>query len=663
MKYLLFIPFLILLSTQIHGQGKLLLVGGGSESNNGWSDDPYRWMVDQAENKRIAIISSTAGNDPEWLVNYFVSLGATRARNFEFSARVTEDADGIYDSLMTYDAFFFKGGDQWIYYLYFNNTDVEKAIVDKFAQGGVMGGTSAGMAILGQYTYTAEKSSLTPFEGLENVFNENITIADDFAPLLSGYITDTHFLERGRLPRLNSMQANYFLKNDIEIKGIACDDQTAIAIDENNIGTVYGNGGAYIYIPSEISAEDDKWTGSHRAIHLSQGMRVNLISTEIEEGPKTSSQAVVEESTNNNILLCGSNWIDQNSPCVQAIAAQEDTLIIITGASRLTAATLLQALSALGKKDALVLSATSDNNDESLWKLRNTIRRSKNLVFIENNFEGLNDFLNNGPTGQLLKSHMHRDHVYSAFFGQDCKLAGKMYCENNLSEPNLAFNGQLVYKEGLGLLANSIVTPEAFEQGRENFYENNTLNGLYALSANDLAYAMYPGSNSWVSLFQQEDNNYLKADGRFGTVVVKNTSDFHEAFTVKAGVNPRNNASFDQLEIYVLNNENHISVGQTLLKEDPDYEYESAPETIITSIEPTETDYLIYPTITESTVNVYVHDDCIFRLIKSSGVLAKEIELGQGDHIVDINGKGVFIIQLIRKSDQIVVNSQKIVKF
>ena len=49
--------FLFLFSTSFtFSQGSLVLIGGGSESNGGWSDSPYTWALDQSQNRKVAVI-------------------------------------------------------------------------------------------------------------------------------------------------------------------------------------------------------------------------------------------------------------------------------------------------------------------------------------------------------------------------------------------------------------------------------------------------------------------------------------------------------------------------------------------------------------------------------------------------------------------------------
>lgn len=88
--------------------GSVMVVGGGSESNGGWSDEPYTWAVSQAENGRVAIVG--ASNDPsDWLPNYFMNTcGAVFAKNFTIANFNTADSQETYDSLVTYDMIFLE---------------------------------------------------------------------------------------------------------------------------------------------------------------------------------------------------------------------------------------------------------------------------------------------------------------------------------------------------------------------------------------------------------------------------------------------------------------------------------------------------------------------------------------------------------------------------
>jgi len=65
--FLLFTPLLIF------SQGSLVLVGGGGESNGGWSDAPYTWALDQSQNRKVAVIYYSSSTS--WTPEYFMDLG------------------------------------------------------------------------------------------------------------------------------------------------------------------------------------------------------------------------------------------------------------------------------------------------------------------------------------------------------------------------------------------------------------------------------------------------------------------------------------------------------------------------------------------------------------------------------------------------------------
>ncbi|PIQ26014.1 hypothetical protein COW36_02595 [bacterium (Candidatus Blackallbacteria) CG17_big_fil_post_rev_8_21_14_2_50_48_46] len=67
-----------------------------------------------------------------------------------------------------------------------------------------MGGTSAGLAILGEVIYSAEGESMQSEQVLNNPFHPELTLRNDFIklPLMQNLLTDSHFAERNRQGRL-----------------------------------------------------------------------------------------------------------------------------------------------------------------------------------------------------------------------------------------------------------------------------------------------------------------------------------------------------------------------------------------------------------------------------------------------------------------------------
>jgi cyanophycinase-like exopeptidase len=141
----------------------------------------------------------------------------------------------VIETIRNAEALFIAGGDQSEYVQFWKNTPVEDAIHHVAAKPAPVGGTSAGMAIMGQFLYSAmSNSSLTSAEGLANPFHRDLTLDRDFLALaqLGGLITDQHLQERDRMGRTIAFLAR--LVNDgwtSEGRTIAADRETALHVD------------------------------------------------------------------------------------------------------------------------------------------------------------------------------------------------------------------------------------------------------------------------------------------------------------------------------------------------------------------------------------------------------------------------------------------------
>lgn len=74
----------------------------------------------------------------------------------------------------------------------------------------VIGGTSAGLAILGEHVFTAENGGVTSEEALADPFSPRVALsAQPFlsVPFLSNVIADQHFRERDRMGRALAFMA------------------------------------------------------------------------------------------------------------------------------------------------------------------------------------------------------------------------------------------------------------------------------------------------------------------------------------------------------------------------------------------------------------------------------------------------------------------------
>jgi cyanophycinase-like exopeptidase len=141
----------------------------------------------------------------------------------------------VIDRIRNAEALFIAGGDQSDYVKTWKDTPIEDAINFVAAKPAPVGGTSAGMAILGQFLYSAmSNSSLTSAEALADPFDRDMTLDRDFVSIarMAGLITDQHLIERDRMGRTVAFLAR--LVHDgwtATGRAIAADRNTSLLVD------------------------------------------------------------------------------------------------------------------------------------------------------------------------------------------------------------------------------------------------------------------------------------------------------------------------------------------------------------------------------------------------------------------------------------------------
>ncbi|MEQ8927544.1 MAG: T9SS type A sorting domain-containing protein [Fulvivirga sp.] len=558
MKKILVYLFLILTIGKLNAQGKLMLVGGGSEKNDSWSwsNQPYSWAVDQSTNKKVAIIAFSESSDPEWLPDYFKSLGAVDAQNFVINTSEQANSTDTYNSLMEYDVFFFKGGDQSDYYLTYKNSEVQNAIVDKFNEGGVIAGTSAGMAIISNPFYSAESGTLYPDQALEDVLDSKITLKDDFISLLDGYIVDTHFVERGRFPRLIAFMTNWLDATDELVSGIGVDDQTAFCIDENNVGTAYGTGAVNIFHATSLSHTDGKLNEPDITVtQLLHESSYNL-STQTQltmYSENTSSNT--SEYNRSRVIISGSSSISENTDVLEILSdLEKSSAIIVSDMNSTLEEDYKAALEDLNIEVELVPNITP-NEECGYASLRNKIKATDVFLFVGNDIEALSQFLLDNPNGQVIADKLKADESTSFFLGEDAKVAGQKWVTNNLSDPLNSFYGDLEFVDGIGLLKGIVIT-DAYSSTTTDYYENNTSAIFYGLAKHNLKHGLLINRNSYVDLYSENNEHLIIGDGSYSSIVITNNSN-NGAFAneqVNSSGDNRNIAGFDQMQISFIHN-------------------------------------------------------------------------------------------------------------
>lgn len=218
-----------------------VLAGGGTDN-----DDAMRWMLNRASGGDVLIIRASGSNGYN---DYFYSeLGVfvNSVQTIRFDAAAAAQDAYVIQQIRNAEVLFLAGGDQYDYYNYWKDTPIEDAINylinEKHA---VVGGTSAGMAVLSQAYYTPPGSGIVSADALANPFHPSMNIIGngDFIinPLLANVITDTHYEQRSRKGRHMAFMARVADAAGSRSFGIACNETTAVCIDEAGIAHVFGD--------------------------------------------------------------------------------------------------------------------------------------------------------------------------------------------------------------------------------------------------------------------------------------------------------------------------------------------------------------------------------------------------------------------------------------
>lgn len=220
----------------------LLLAGGSTDV-----DAAMQWLIAQSGGGDFLVIRAT-GTDAYNPYIYYDLGGVDSAETII----ITQDRGArdpfVIDKILNAEALFIAGGNQWDYVRTWKGTPIEDALHALAAQGVPIGGTSAGLAVLGEFVFSAEKGTILSNEALKNPYHPRLALARDFLhmPNMDGIITDSHFADRDRMGRLVTFLAR--ILNDgwaSEARGIGIDGETALGVDANGWATLFGSGSAY----------------------------------------------------------------------------------------------------------------------------------------------------------------------------------------------------------------------------------------------------------------------------------------------------------------------------------------------------------------------------------------------------------------------------------
>jgi len=222
-------------------QKGILLAGGGTDN-----DDAMRWMLHRAGGGDVLIIRATGSNGYNDYLHTELGVTVNSVQTIRFNSAAAAQDAYVVQQIRNAEALFLAGGDQYDYYSYWKDTPIEDAINYLINEKQVVvGGTSAGMAVLSEAYYTPPGAGIMSPQALANPFNPSMNIIGngDFIinPLLADVITDTHYEQRSRKGRHVAFMARVANASGQRSFGIACNETVAVGIDEQGIGHVFGD--------------------------------------------------------------------------------------------------------------------------------------------------------------------------------------------------------------------------------------------------------------------------------------------------------------------------------------------------------------------------------------------------------------------------------------
>jgi cyanophycinase len=224
--------------------------GGGTDV-----DAALQWLIDEVRgctscSTKIVVILRSSGADG-YNDYIFAMNGVDSVETLVITSARDSNTAAVEATVRNAEMVFFAGGDQCNYVKNFKGTLVETAVESVYAKGGGVGGTSAGFAIQGDFTYDACRGSATSSEALANPYHRHVTFTYDFFHWanLQNTITDQHFVVRDRMGRTLAFLARQIQDGRAaSALGFAVNEATSVVVDRDGLATVMGDGPAYFIL-------------------------------------------------------------------------------------------------------------------------------------------------------------------------------------------------------------------------------------------------------------------------------------------------------------------------------------------------------------------------------------------------------------------------------
>ena len=240
-------PFLLLglaLALAAAPKGRLFIIGGGDRDTE--MTRQFITLSEKANTGRILVFPMAGGSPAESGADMVKELKGLGAKNVEFRILTREEASkpGAAAVLDGVGGVYFTGGDQARVTQALLNTPVHRRLLEIYEAGAVIGGTSAGAAIMSEVMITGDEVK-KPEAGheFETIEAGNVITTPGLGFIKSAVI-DQHFATRKRHNRLISVLAEH-----PALLGIGIDESTAVIVGPDGTFEVVGEKDVLVYDP------------------------------------------------------------------------------------------------------------------------------------------------------------------------------------------------------------------------------------------------------------------------------------------------------------------------------------------------------------------------------------------------------------------------------
>jgi len=258
-------------------QPSFVLMGGGPDV-----DEAFRWMIQRAgitpgHGGRFVVIRATGTDAYNPYIYYSdaasgtsssfadgwvggAALGLTSVETLVIPSVAAANDAFVNNVVGKAHAVWIAGGDQGDYIKYWKGTALDTTLRGLMAKNVPLGGTSAGLAVLGWADFAALNGSVTTKQALDNPYNRYMTLDPSplggagfiMPPALNNTILDSHLDSRDRLGRLLGFVARMIKPNaagggcsgGVLASGTGSSGARGIGVDVETALLVQGNASA-----------------------------------------------------------------------------------------------------------------------------------------------------------------------------------------------------------------------------------------------------------------------------------------------------------------------------------------------------------------------------------------------------------------------------------